>query len=185
MRHFDRFSNTVHLWNDHLHLICFWKPRKFQARFLGFASWWSPISQWWMLWELRPPWSLKSKLENKQSLFRRTLGRGFPTLEMGVGRSLDLSTGNGTAYKSSFMQSVLPQIPRCDMVLLHCSQGSMQIDRFPCKFDSYSIGINFGLPKVKESGEQAEEPKSGDLRQMKIKRPALELRISAFSYLTH
>ena len=135
--------------------------------------------------EFKDHLEVKSKLENKQSLFRRTLGRGFPTLEMGVGRSLDLSTGNGTAYKSSFMQSVLPQIPRCDMVLLHCSQGSMQIDRFPCKFDSYSIGINFGLPKVKESGEQAEEPKSGDLRQMKIKRPALELRISAFSYLTH
>ena len=70
----------------------------------------------------------------------------------------DLSRGNGTAYKSSFMQSVLPQIPRCDMVLLHCSQGSMQIDRFPCKFDSYSIGINFGLPKVKRKAARLPQP---------------------------
>ena len=63
---------------------------------------------------------------------------------MGVGRSPDLSAGNGTAYKSSFMQSVLPQIPRCDMATVADRVGSMQIDRFPCKFDSYSIGINFG-----------------------------------------
>ena len=34
----------------------------------------------------------------------------------------DLSAGNGTAYKSSFMQSVLPQIPRCDMALVSPSR---------------------------------------------------------------
>ena len=78
-------------------------------------------------------------------------------------------------YKSSFMQSVLPEIPRCDMAL---PSPPMQIDRFPCKFDSYSIGINFGLPKVKpkKPANKLTEAKSGDLRQMKIKRPALESR---------
>ena len=34
----------------------------------------------------------------------------------------------------------------------------MQIDRFPCKFDSYSIGINFGLPKVKRKAARLQEP---------------------------
>ena len=103
---------------------------------------------------------------------------------MGVGRSPDLSAGNGTAYKSSFMQSVLPQIPRCDMATVADRVGSMQIDRFPCKFDSYSIGINFGLPKVKpkKPANKADRGNEWGFAPNEDKKTCL--RISS-SFLTH